>query len=529
MKIKNKLSYILFTVLVIGLVFRLIPTTIFNEPYSTDVWPLIRISRKLLDDHDLKIFDDSFFDGYNNRWPGVIMSTTIVSIVSAIDIFIVYRYLDLVFITVTFSILVYILLKTLYKYKNLCSIGLLYFLSAPSLIVFTSALLKEVYAYVFLYLLLIYALRKWNSLRVSVLLIFIVSLGLIISHYFVTLMTIGILSSTLIVYLIARTMGHIRNLKMDYIILQIMLILTIVSINFSIYYTLYGHTGLKFKLTVYDLLHYLFYSIFVFSSYTLYLKLNRGFELKIVILAIISFLLILATILDLPMLPGLELKSRTILYYIIPAILPLFMWLSNREMAGQCLLCGIFLFLMINVLFIVFSKPELSSIFHRIINYMILANTLLVTFSLTRKITRERSLLISTSALSIVSLVFGGIVVIGIAMGIDDLVYYWSYREPEVHGFSYPLEYSLDKITFSGDAKVLYFLGIEKNVDVTILFKNLYLDHSVNNDTIILLYKDNYVWGIVVSLNIYKIDRFIEQMIMLNRIYDNVYVNIVIG
>lgn len=60
MKIRIKLSYILFTVLVIGLVFRLIPTTVFNEPYSTDVWPLIRISRKLLDNHDLKIFDDNF-------------------------------------------------------------------------------------------------------------------------------------------------------------------------------------------------------------------------------------------------------------------------------------------------------------------------------------------------------------------------------------------------------------------------------------------------------------------------------------
>lgn len=385
------------------------------------------------------------------------MSTTIVSIVSAIDIFIVYRYLDLVFTTVAFIILVYILLETLYRYKNLCSIGLLYFLSVPSIIVFTSALLKEVYAYVFLYLLLIYALKKWYSLRVSVLFVFIMSLALTISHYFVTLMTIGILSSTLIAYLIARTMGYMGNLKMDYIILQIILILTIVSISFLTYYTLYGHTGLKFKLTIYDLSHYLLYSIFVFSSYTLYLKLNREFMLKIAILAIISFLLILAIVLDLPMLPGLELKSRTIPYYIISVILPLilFIWLSNREIAGQYLLNGVFLFLMINVLFIVFSKSELSSIFHRIINYMILANTLLITFSLIRK----RSILISASAISIIALAFGGIVVIGIAMEMDDLVYYWSYREPEVHGFSYPLDYCLDKIAFP--AMPRYHISLE--------------------------------------------------------------------
>ena len=526
---RSSLAYILFIVLVIGLVFRLIPTTVFNEPYSTDIWPLIKISRKLLENPDLKIFDDRFFDGYNNRWPGVVLSTTVASIITDLDIYTVYRYLDPIIVITTFSILVYILLKTLYRNKKLCSIGLLYFLTVPSLIVFTSALLKEVYAYAFLYILLIYALKKWGNLRREIILVLIVSLALTISHYFVTLIVVGILGSTLIAYLIAKAMGYIRSFEKDHTISQIISILIIVSLAFSTYYSLIGHTAFKIKYTIYDLLPYIFYSIFIFGSYTLYLKLDIEFILKITILSIVSFLLILAIALGVPMLSGLEIKSNVISYYVIPVALPfiLFMWLSNRELAGQYLLNGILLFMMINVLFIVISKPEFSTIFHRVVNYLVLANTLLI--ASTASLIRRKPIMIIASALSIVSLIFGGIVVMDITTGMDDLVYYWSYREPEIHGFNYVLNYCMDKMIPSGDAKVSYFISIDRSVDETIVLKALYSGYHIDNKTMVILYKDNYVWGYVVSLNVYKIDLFIDQSTNLHRIYDNSFVNILTG
>ncbi|RLG80053.1 MAG: hypothetical protein DRO40_11785, partial [Thermoprotei archaeon] len=274
---RGGLAIILFLVLVIGLVFRLIPTTVFNEPYSTDIWPLIKISKKLLDNPGLKIFDDKFFDGYNNRWPGVVLSTTVASIITNLDIYTIYRYLHPIIVITTFSVLVYILLHTFHGNKKYCFIGLLYFLSVPSLIVFTSALLKEIYAYAFLYILLIYALRKWSSLREEILLILIVSLALTITHYLVTLMAVGILGSTLMAYLIARAMGHLGPFEQDHIIPQIISIFIIISLIFSTYYSLVGHTAFKIRFTVYDLLPYVFYSTFVFGSYTLYLRHDKGF------------------------------------------------------------------------------------------------------------------------------------------------------------------------------------------------------------------------------------------------------------
>jgi len=522
---RSSLAYILFIVLVIGLVFRLIPTTVFNEPYSTDIWPLIKISKKLLDNPSLKIFDDRFFDGYNNRWPGVILSTTVISIITDLDIYTVYRYLDPIIVITTFSILVYILLKTLYRNKKLCSIGLLYFLSVPSLIVFTSALLKEVYAYVFLYILLIYALRKWGNLRREIILVLIVSLALTISHYFVTLIVVGILGSTLIAYFIAKAMGYIRSFEKDHTISQIISILIIVSLAFSTYYSLIGHTGFKIKFTIYDLLPYIFYSIFIFGSYTLYLKLDIEFILKITILSIVSFLLILAIALGVPVLSGLEIKSNVIPYYVIPVALPfiLFMWLSNRELAGQYLLNGILLFMMINVLFIVFSKPEFSTIFHRVIGYLVLANTILIVFSSTS--TRKWLKGISVT-IPFITAVFGCIVLVNIAMGTDDLVFTWSYREGDVNGFNYAIEYSSEEMTLCGDAKLIYYSLIDRSVDVMSIMKATYSDYSIGNKSLIVLHIDNYLKGYVVNLNVYRIHGFIEKTINMQKIYDNGYVNI---
>ena len=527
---RSSLAYILFIVLVIGLVFRLTPTTVFNEPYSTDVWPLIKISRKLLENPNLKIFDDRFFDGYNNRWPGVVLSTTVISIITDLDIFTVYRYLHPIIVITTFSILVYILLQTLCGNKKLCSIGLLYFLSVPSLIVFTSALLKEVYAYAFLYILLIYALRKWSSLRREVLLILIVSLALTITHYFVTLIAVGILGSTLIAYLIAKAMGHLGSFEKDHIISQIISILLIISLTFSTYYSLVGHTAFKIKFAIYDLLPYLFYSIFVFGSYTLYLRHGKGFIPKIIILSIVSSLLILAIALGVPMLSGLEIRSNVIPYYIVPVALPFILFInreSSRQYLLNYLLNGILLFMMINTLFIVFSRPEFSTIFHRIANYLVLANTLLIVSRLS--ITRRKTVKVIAPALSIVSLIFGGIVVMGVATGMDDLVYYWTYREPEIYGFNYALKYSTDEMILSGDAKASYYISIDRSVDESIVLKAQYTNYHIDNRSIVILYKDNYVWGYVVSLSVYKIDRFIDQLTSIYRIYDNSYVNILTG
>ncbi len=525
-KNNNGTAYHLFIVLIIGLVMRLVLTTVFNQPFSTDVWPLIKISERLLENPHVKIFDDRFFDGYNNRWPGVVLSTSVASAVMGLDIYTVYRYLYPIIVITAFSTLLYLLLKTHTRDSGAASIGLLYFLSIPSFIVFSSALLKEVYAYPFLFILLFYALKKRCKLGRDALLLLIVSMGLVMTHFFVTLMAIGILGSTLLAYIIGRMMKGIRSSE-NGVVSRAMIIITMLSLVFATYYSLFGYPSLKMVFTVKDVLIYISYNVFVFGTYILQHRRGAGNVLKIVALTIVLTLLLLATVYDAPLLPGVEVESSVIPYYIVPVILPLvfFAWLSERDWENvfllKYLLCGVVLFTTVNVLFIVFSKPELSTIFHRMVAYLILANTVLVT---TASNGVEKWVRKASVAASIIAVLFSCIVLVNIIGGVDDLVFTWSYRVGEVHGFSYALEYSDGEEVLCGDVKFSYYASIERSIDTACVLKAMYTGYNIGNKSVIVLYIDNYLKGYMVGLNVYRINEFIEKSMDMQRVFDNGYV-----
>jgi len=531
-KDRGRLAFTLFVVLVLGLVYRLILTTVFNEPFSTDVWPLIKISRKLLENTSIRIFDDRFFDGYNNRWPGVVLSTAMVSVVTGLDIFAVYRYLCLAIVITVFSVLLYTLLRTFYRDREACSRGLLYFLSVASLTVFSSSLLKEVYSYPFLYILIIYTLKRWNSLRREVLPILLASMALVVSHYFVTLIAIGILGSTLLVYLIARLMGFAKPSEAKHIVPQTLFVVTILSLIFAAYYSLHGYTALRIAFTVDDLVAYMFYSISIFGSYAVFSRLGKGSMLRIAILSMLFLPLVLAIAFGISVLPGIEVRSATVPYYVAPVVLPLALFLSSSsgEVGDNRLLRylmnGVFLFIAINVMFIVFSKPELSTAFHRVASYIVLANTVLIVLSSSSSKGFVRRF---SRAIPIIAAVLGGIVLVSIAVGVDDLVFMWSYREGEVKGFSYAINYSDEDITLCGDVKLQYYASIDRGVDVARVLRAIYTGYDVESGSLVVLHRDNYLKGYMAGLNIYRIDIFIEKLINMQKIYDNSYVDMWLG
>ncbi|MCD6196458.1 MAG: hypothetical protein J7J82_06710, partial [Staphylothermus sp.] len=144
-------AVLLGTVLVTALLLRIAPSFYSNNLFSTDVWPLYRDTLVSINNPSLKIFDDKFFDGYNNHWPGVILSTTYYSVLTGLNPSYVYMYVYVIVLGLSIMLGFFILAKRFEK--NISpTISLLIFSLIPSLIVFTASPLKEVYAYPLFYI-----------------------------------------------------------------------------------------------------------------------------------------------------------------------------------------------------------------------------------------------------------------------------------------------------------------------------------------------------------------------------------------
>ncbi|MDK6027879.1 hypothetical protein QPL79_00670 [Ignisphaera sp. 4213-co] len=78
-----------------------------ETPFSTDVWPLIEISQRLLNNPDLKIWIDSAFDGYNNRWPGTMLAAVVLNRVLKLDLYTLYGLYMVLVLNTAIALLVY--------------------------------------------------------------------------------------------------------------------------------------------------------------------------------------------------------------------------------------------------------------------------------------------------------------------------------------------------------------------------------------------------------------------------------------
>lgn len=516
MKNKRFIYLPLFLIIIIAITLRFLPFLIYREPFSTDIWPLIRAS-KTLAKASAYIWDDQYFDGYNNRWPGVILSTSIASLILDLDIVYVYSYLYLIAISSAYIVLLYVLIRRLSSCRSMSILGLLYFISAPSLLIFSSAILKEVYAYPQLITIVLLVLI-YNSKSYSYIALFLSSLALVITHHLASMMIIGILLSSFIVLAILLILGFCRDRECFKVIKNIAMAIAMLTILFFIYITIYGGKGFRYRLGIEDISGIFIYAFFIYISYAIssYLKNRRFLSASAISIAII--ITILASIYSI--IYGITINLNDISLHIIASLAPLITLclLPNNINIAKVFIIGQALFLATSLSYLYIARPEFVNILHRVANYVVFLNTISIAYTACRggRFTKAFSITISILAL------FSGIICLSsIILGENNSMFYWLYRESEVKGFSDIARLSTDNIILLGDDKIFYFMNTIRNVDTLSIIKILYKNSlDCCKGSIVILYQDNLIKGYVNSLTIYDTKNLIHFLNGFNRLYD---------
>lgn len=519
-----KTSTFLAVVIVLALVFRLTFTTLSDEPFSTDVWPLIRISEKLVKVPEVRIWMDDEFDGYNNRWPGVMFSAALTGLVGGFSPEEALRTLFPVTSTFTVALLLFLALSRLFGNSQASVLGVSYLLLAPPLLVFTSSGLKEVYALPLLFSIFLLTLSRVKLKRYLVLTL-LLAFALSMSHHLASIMGVGILGSFALFSASEVLLSPKRCFTSETSVTKSSaLSFLVLSLVFSVYALTYGWRGLRVSVTLEDFSTYLLYLSAVYIPTVLFASSTS--RILGVVKAIIAVLV--ATTLTLgvaPIAPGLRTYGLDLACYIIPIPLAyLCLLFKRRERKAWPVMVGVEAFVIVNVLYVLFAKPELSSALHRILNYLLFYGALLLTYSYAYAARRVGR----TLPLTIVLLTFAAsiVTVSGLLLGFDEVSYYWLYRKGEVYSYSTLAALTPKECRLVADDKVAYALEMVKSVDRSALLKTVFGESRLERGVLVLYY-DNYFKGVVSGLNVYRLDKsFLNSLYSLNRVFDVGLVNV---
>lgn len=518
MRHRCRVSYLVLTISTLAILLRLIPMLTYGQPFSTDVWPLIRASEIITTSPEVRIWCDQCFDGYNNRWPSVILSSSISSLVLGLEPKHVYCFIHLIAITLAYTILLYVLFKKLIGSTPLTAFGLLYFISMPSLLIFSSSTLKEVHSFPFIFLLLGLALDVKRNVGDFVI-VAIVSLALSISHPLATFMTIGFISSMAIVIIILSILGIIRESRYNSVLLRLLILIATSTISFTTYYVLYGGGGFKYVVKVDDVITYFIYAFFVYVSYVLSNHIDKK---RIISMSATFFAIAMtAVVVVFAITYGISFEKHDIVPHILSATIPLTLlcFLPREAEIAKIFNLGIAFFLSTTIAYAYITKPELASILHRVLNYVSLLNAITISYVVSRN--PRVFVKIATVAITIITLILGTLCIVNLVLGKDSTMFYWVYRDSEVRGFRDIALLSLEDKQLLGDSKVFYFLKMIRTVDTLSIIDMMYRNSTrCCLNSIAILYSDNFSKGYVTSLTIHSLRKLISIINQFNRVYD---------
>ncbi|MEM0489820.1 MAG: hypothetical protein QXH73_01230 [Ignisphaera sp.] len=524
MDIEKKLyraSIALLATIVFAVILRVTPTTVYNQPFSTDVWPLIKVSRTIVENPEVRIWMDDHFDGYNNRWPGLPISIAIYSLVTGTNVETIYRYLYVIVVTSIQILSIYLLMNTVNLRKGVAIAITLYYVSTPSLALFSSSILKEVYAHVFLYLILLTMVVSIERRRIdfaTYFILFLLFITISTTHHFTSLLTLEFMISTILIVMIYYIIEKPKKREDVWKGFKLFISSSsIFAIVFALYYFIYGGYGFRYRIAVEDIALYVFYTLFVYISYALVIQLGIGKTSTLSITSIVIFMTVAIIVYSLAY--GVTFERIDIVPYIVPLAipLPLFCFLPKEMDIDRALVLGIATALSINIMYIYFSRPELMEIFHRILNYLPLMSSFLMGYIVSR--IRNSILKIFIFFIVSITVLMNVISVYNIVLGRDRTIFYWIYRESEVHSLNYMYISSIDNTKILGDAKVFYFMGSRRSVYPLALINYLYTNRSYR-DSLVILYRDNFDKGYAISLTIHNIKSMVMYINTLNRVYD---------
>jgi len=449
-------------------------------PFSTDVWPLIRDSEKLLANPSAKIWNDTYFDGYNNHWPGAILGASIESLVTGLGLRLVYGLYLALALSVALALLVYVYASR--KGSRVPWVNALVLAAVPSWIVFTSSTLKEVYCYPIAMLILILpALSRGR--RAAYALLPLLALASSLTHHLATAMCIGIAAGAVILSLADYVYGDERALATarDYGIA-----LAIALPIFVAYYLAYGGKPLKISVGLGDIEALALYALAIYGA--IFLAAIRTLSTKLKIAVLSASAAAMALCVELELVPGIYVpKSLTLALYAAPLLLvvPL-----AREI--PIVPRSIATTLAVAVPYVSLANPALASALHRLLNYATLA---LSTSTYSARTLARRVLLYTILALCVSSAIATQLL---IDEGRDPVSFYWLYTHEDTALASYIAKHASTSITILGGAKLEYITGIAKPPLIALADRRL-----AGSEALAISVEDER-FGIPIALNLYR-------------------------
>jgi len=489
---------LLAAILTLAALLRLLPAYTSGALFSVDVWPLYRSSQRLLEVPGARIWNDSLFDGYNNRWPGVILSAALYSEISGVPVEYVYMYVYTAVCSFATLTLVYALLRRFMDaVRAAASAAFLGFV--PSLLIFTSSPLKEVYSYAPLYSILLIVSRPSPNVVGSedLAALLILGAGLALSHHLATLILVGFLLSTAYVLYVQQIKGIRSSLSRVYARLPLSA-LVVGSVGLAYFY-LYGSVGLRVPIASEDILLYIVYAVPIYGGYLLSAELSRKAFRGTLSIVLVGAASALAALLPRALL-GISMPPAAVFWYVAPIAAALPLASVRVDGFAGALVSGLGLFILLNAAYILFGNPFLASILHRFLNYVALPLSIIVGFSLGRKgLPRVYScavvLLAFISGLAVLSNLVGG--------GVD-ASYFWYYTSCECSTYDVLNAFANGSATIVGDDHMRSYYSMIRTVEA---FRYLLEVAEARKppDTLVVAYSANYRMGLSIGLNIYKL------------------------
>lgn len=474
---------------------RLIPTLVTNQPFSTDTWPLMKLSKVLLANPEYKIWDDSLLGGYHNRWPAVILEGTLYATLTNLEPAYFFRFVGVIVTQTSMLTTTYALIR---KYRGTCValLSALTLTSIPSLVIFTSTTLKEVYAYP---LVLLFILIANEGSLSTLILASLVVVSLVTSHPLTPLMTIAFLGS----YLFVTWVKRLESLFYPANTRKYLAMFFLLSSTYITYMMFYGWEGLTLKLGLSDFLALSAIGVAVYGWYAL---VGRDFTKSLLILT-----------------PGITtilvtnyrfLEFSHILPYAIPLIIPLLLYVRRREGRGNDVaVAPILLPISVGAQYIAVVSPLLMTVLHRLLNYLFFA-VVVVTASLN---THHKKIMKCAVAALTISQIITASLLINLTFYGDPITYYWKYEDREVVGINNLIKHvSSERVC--GDIKIRYLISDTVTVDLLCGLRLPKTDPGYPT----ILYSDNLKFGYVLStVDIYSV----QELNTLSLIRDLVYSN----
>ncbi|MDW8011104.1 MAG: hypothetical protein RMH84_05890 [Sulfolobales archaeon] len=462
---------LVLVLVVVSALIRILPPLVAGSYFSTDVWPLIKSTSKIVENPEIKIWNHEELGDYHNRWPASILSGAVYSVITGSDSSTFFRYTGVTTISICLTLLTYATLAKFVGERRAFASSLA--LSAlPSFTVFTSVVLKEVYSYPIAAS--ITSIFVSNPGRVTWVVALLLSLALVTSHPLTPL----VLASAIASYVFCLRVKEVR-LREKRGELHAVLLSTALLLIYSIYGAIYAWEGLAYKLGPQDVLSLVAIAVVVYGWYAL----NRGSDvvssLVVTPLALAAIVTGLTGVLKLSLLP----------YVLAPATLLLTLLKKEPETRNPVSLVpsSINLPVATATLHIFLAQPVLIPIAYRILNYLTYPAVLsLSTVKLSSRV---------IAYVQLAALAFGlAYSAAALAAG-DPTIYYWVYREPEVVGLMSTSRYFNH---VCGDAKVYYLVSMESGVEVGSLC-GIEVLRELKIVAPLILYLDNFRYGYVLS------------------------------